>query len=108
MPKGGLKQLILNNTRQLKLDKVVNVAKNRFNNLQKQILISFIIDAIKCVYLTAVNGIFDFNADIKYLYILAVDILPYRRTEYVTLGPILDSKASINSNYYIIENIFLE
>jgi len=33
MPKGGLKQLILNNTRQLKLDKVVNVARNRFNNL---------------------------------------------------------------------------
>ena len=55
-----------------------------------------------------VNNIFDFNVDIEYLYILAVDILPYRRTEYITLGPILDSKASINGNYYIIENIFLE
>ena len=33
MLKGGLKQLILNNTRQLKLDKVVNIAKNKFNNL---------------------------------------------------------------------------
>jgi len=33
MPKGGLKQLILNNTRQLKLDKVVNTARNKFNNL---------------------------------------------------------------------------
>jgi len=33
MPKGGLKQSMLNNTRQLKLDEVVNAAGNRFNNL---------------------------------------------------------------------------
>jgi len=33
MPKGGLKQLMLNNTRQFKLDKVVNTVKNKFNNL---------------------------------------------------------------------------
>jgi len=46
MPKGGLKQLILNNTYQFKLDKVVNVARNKFNNLQKQISTSFIADAI--------------------------------------------------------------
>ena len=37
-----------------------------------------------------------------------VDILPYGKTEYITLGPILDCEASINSNYRIIENIFLE
>ena len=46
--------------------------------------------------------------DIKYLYILIVNILPHKRTEYVTLGPILNSKASINGNYYIIKNIFLD
>ena len=39
---------------------------------------------------------------------LVVNILPYRRTEHITLGPILDSEASINGNYYIIENIFLD
>jgi len=55
-----------------------------------------------------VNSIFNSNTDIKYPHILVVNILPYRRIEYITLGPILDSKASINSNYYIIENIFLE
>jgi len=33
MPKRGLKQLMLNNTHQLKLDKVVNAAGNKFNNL---------------------------------------------------------------------------
>jgi len=60
------------------------------------------------VYPTIVNGIFDFNVDIKYLCILAVDILPYRRIKYVTLGPILDSEAFINDNYHIMENIFLE
>ena len=46
--------------------------------------------------------------DIKYLYIPAVDILPYGGTEYITLVPILDSKAFINSNYYIIENFILK
>ena len=39
---------------------------------------------------------------------LVVNILPYKRTEYITLGPILNSKASINGNYYIIKNIFLD
>jgi len=55
-----------------------------------------------------VNSIFNSNADIKYPRIPVVDILPYRKTEHITLGPILDSKASINGNYHIIENIFLE
>jgi len=55
-----------------------------------------------------VNSIFNFNADIKYPRMLVVDILSYGRTEYITLGPILNSEAFINSNYRIIENIFLD
>ena len=108
MLKRGLKQLILNNTRQLKLDKVINAVRNRFNNLQKWISISFIADAIRYIYPATVNSIFDSNVDIEYPYILVVDILPYRRIEYITLGPILNSEASINSNYRVIENIFLD
>jgi len=60
------------------------------------------------MYLTAVNSIFNSNVDIEYLCIPVVNILPYRRTEHITLGPILDSEAFINGNYCIIENIFLE
>jgi len=108
MPEGGLKQSMLNNTRQLKLDEVVNAAGNRFDDLQKRISTSFIADAIRCAYPTAVNSIFDSNADIEYPRIPAVDILPHGRTEHVTLGPILDSEASINGNYRVMENIFLE
>ena len=37
-----------------------------------------------------------------------VDVLSYGRTEHVTLGPILDSEASINGNYRVMENIFLD
>jgi len=37
-----------------------------------------------------------------------VNILLYGRIKYITLGPILNSEAFINSNYYIIENIFLD
>ena len=55
-----------------------------------------------------VNSIFNSNADIEYPRMLVVDILPYRRTEYITLRPILDSEVFINSNYHIIENIFLD
>ena len=54
-----------------------------------------------------VNGIFNSNADIKHPRIPVVNILPYRRIEYITLGLILNSKAFINGNYYITENIFL-
>jgi len=99
---------MLNNTRQFKLDKVVNTARNKFNNLQKRISISFITDAIQCAYPTVVNSIFNSNADIEYPRILAVNVLPYRKIEHVTLGPILDSKASINGNYRVMENIFLD
>jgi len=45
--------------------------------------------------------------DIEYLRMLVVNILPYKRTEYITLRSIFNSEAFINSNYYIIENIFL-
>ena len=108
MPEGGLKQSILNNTRQLKLDEVVNAAGNKFDNLQKRISTSFIADAIRCAYPAAVDGIFDSNVDIEYPRMPVVDVLPHGRTEHVTLGPILDSKASINGNYCVMENIFLD
>ena len=55
-----------------------------------------------------VNGIFDFNININYPYMPVVDILPYGKTEHITLGPILNSKASINGNYCVIKNIFLD
>jgi len=59
------------------------------------------------MYPTIVNSIFNSNIDIKYLPMLIVNVLPYIKIEYINLGPILDSKASISSNYYILENIFL-
>ena len=55
-----------------------------------------------------INGIFNFNINIKYPYILVVNILPYKKIEYITLTSIFNSKAFINSNYYIIKNIFLD
>jgi len=66
------------------------------------------VDAIQYIYPAAVNSIFNFNINIKYPRILVVNILPYKRTKYITLRPILNSKAFINGNYYIIENIFLD
>ena len=64
-------------------------------------------DIIQCAYPATVDSIFNINIDIKYPYMPVVNVLPYRKTEYITLGPIINSKAFINSNYYIIENIFL-
>src|SRR6266702_3699305 len=99
---------MLNNTHQFKLNKIVNAIGNRFNDLQKQIFTNFIVDAIQCVYFTMVNNIFNFNANIKYLYIPTVDIFLYGRTKHITLKPILNNKVFINNNYRIMENIFLE
>ena len=65
-------------------------------------------DIIQCAYPATVDSIFNSNVDIKYSRMLVVNILLYRRTEYITLGSIFNSKAFINSNYYIIENIFLD
>ena len=44
----------------------------------------------------------------KYPLILVVNILPYKRIEYITLKPILDSEVFINGNYRVIKNIFLK
>ena len=65
-------------------------------------------DVIWYTYPTAVNSIFNFNANIEYPHILTVDILLYKKTEHITLRPILNSEAFINGNYYIIKNIFLD
>ena len=37
-----------------------------------------------------------------------INILLSIKTTYINLGPIIESKASINSNYYILKTIFLE
>ena len=39
---------------------------------------------------------------------LKIDILPSVKITHVNLGPIIESKASINGNYYILEMIFLK
>ena len=39
---------------------------------------------------------------------LKIDILPSVKITHVNLGPIIESKASISSNYYILEMIFLK
>jgi hypothetical protein len=37
-----------------------------------------------------------------------INILLSVKTTYINLGPIIESEASINSNYYILKIIFLE
>ena len=67
-----------------------------------------IVDALQSVYLAAVNGIFKSNTEFEYLRMLEIDILLSVKTTHVNLGPIMESKASINDNYYILKTIFLE
>ena len=51
--------------------------------------------------------VFKSNLD-KYLHMLQLNILESSKTTHVTLGPILDSEALINSNYCVLKTIFLE
>ena len=67
-----------------------------------------ITDTLQNAYLAAVNSIFKFNTELKYPRILKIDILLSTKTTHVNLGPIIESKASINSNYCILKTIFLE
>jgi len=60
------------------------------------------------MYLTAVNGIFESNTELEYLCMLEIDILLSAKIMHVNLGPIMESEASINGNYHILEIIFLE
>jgi hypothetical protein len=44
----------------------------------------------------------------KYLRIPEINILLLVKTTYINLGPIIESKAFINSNYHVFKTIFLK
>jgi len=60
------------------------------------------------MYLVTVNSIFKSNTRLKYPRIPKINILLSIKTTYINLGPIIESEASINGNYYILKTIFLE
>ena len=98
---------MLNKWLQLYIEDITKVLGNIYNKVQKQILISIIIDTIYYTYLDIVYKVFRSNLD-KYLHMPQLNILKSIKTTHVTLGPILDSKSLINSNYHILKTIFLE
>jgi len=55
-----------------------------------------------------VNGIFKFNTKLKYPRMPEINILLSVKIIYINLGPIMESKASIISNYRVLKTIFLE
>ena len=67
-----------------------------------------ITDALQNAYPAAVNSIFKSNTELKYLRIPKIDILLFIKITHINLSPIIKSKASINSNYCILETIFLK
>ena len=58
--------------------------------------------------MAAVKNIFKSNTKLKYPHILEIDILLSVEIMHVNLGLIIESKASINSNYCVLKMIFLE
>ena len=60
------------------------------------------------MYPTTINSIFKSNTELKYPHILEINILLSIKTTYINLGPIIESEASINSNYRVLKTIFLE
>ena len=67
-----------------------------------------IADALRSTYPAAVNGIFESNTKLEYPRMPEINILPSVKTTYINLGPIMESEASINGNYRVLETIFLE
>ena len=93
---------------QLQITDIAAALGNIYNSIQNQISIFIITDTLQSIYPAAINSIFKFNTELKYLHILKIDILLSIKITYINLGPIIESKASINSNYYILKTIFLE
>jgi len=67
-----------------------------------------IVDALRSTYLTAINSIFKSNTELEYLRMPKINILLFVKIIYINLGPIIESKASINGNYCVLKTIFLE
>ena len=84
---------------QLQIKDIAGVLSNIYNSIQYWISIFIIIDILQSAYPAAVNGIFKFNTELKYLYILKINILLFIKIMHVNLGPIIESKAFINNNY---------
>jgi len=81
---------------------------NIYNTVQNRISIFVIADALQSIYPATINGIFESNTELKYLYMPEIDILLFIKTMHINLGPIIESEAFINSNYRILKTIFLE
>jgi len=60
------------------------------------------------MYPVAINSIFESNTELEYPHMPKIDILLSIKTTYINLGPIIESEASINGNYYVLKIIFLE
>ena len=93
---------------QLQFKDIAVVLGNIYNTIQNQISIFVITDTLQSAYPATVNSIFKSNTKFKYPYIPKIDILLFIKIIYVNLGPIIENKAFINSNYYILKTIFLE
>jgi len=93
---------------QLWIKDIAKAPGNIYNSIQNQIFIFIIIDALQSAYPATINGIFKSNTKLKYPHMPEINILPSIKTMHVNLGPIIESKASISGNYYILKTIFLE
>ena len=84
------------------------VLGNIYNTVQNRISIFVIVNALRSAYLAAVNSIFKSNTKFKYLRMLKINILLFAKITHINLDLIMESEASINSNYYILKTIFLK
>ena len=108
IPPGGLLQSMLHDRVQLRIEDIAEAPGNTHDSVQNRISTFVIADALRSTYPAAVNGIFESNTELEYPRMPEIDILPSAKTTHVNLGPIMESEASINGNYRVLETIFLE
>ena len=93
---------------QLWIKDIAKALGNIYNSVQNRISIFVIADALQSAYPAAINGIFKSNTELEYPRMPEIDILLSVKTTHVNLGPIMESEASISSNYHVLKTIFLE
>ena len=86
---------------------VFETLKNLYDDVQEQILTSFIMNTIQCAYSDAVQSIFYHDYKSEYLHMFVIDILKSVKITHMTLESILKDEDSISSNYSVLKNIFV-
>ena len=107
IPNEELQQQMFHEKMPIHWQDVLETLKNLYDDVQEQISTSFIADVIQHAYSDAVQSIFHYDHKSEYLHMSVIDVLKSVKIIHMTLESILKDEDLISSNYFVLENIFV-